>query len=204
MGHSVTIAGACLLAVCVAGIPVLHSTQKRNHNRNFRVVEDGKLYRSGQLSPQGFAKVCVERGLRTVIQLREASEKPKDRATCEAEEAYCAKHGLVYYKREPRDWEPDATGRVAAVDNLRWFEDLIDDEAKCPRPVLIHCFAGIHRTGSLVAVYRMKYCGYTADEAVDELVECGTSTSTFVGNMLPLLRKYEPQRRFPTPGVRTP
>jgi protein tyrosine/serine phosphatase len=40
-------------------------------------------------------------------------------------------------------------------------------------PVLIHCKAGLHRTGVLVALYRMEYDGWSAQRAMDELKECG-------------------------------
>jgi tyrosine-protein phosphatase SIW14 len=189
------IAAVALLALVVAG-PLLYRAEKHRTYRNLRTVEDGVLYRSGQLSMAGFEDVVKTRGIRTVIKLREAGEKEKDQRTDAAEEAYCKAHGIVFLRREPKDWEPDATGYVPAIENLTWFEDLIDDQSKTPRPVLIHCFAGIHRTGSLVAVYRMKYHGWSADEAVEELKECGHETSTFVGNMLPYLRKYEPKHRW--------
>jgi tyrosine-protein phosphatase SIW14 len=36
-------------------------------------------------------------------------------------------------------------------------------------PVLIHCRAGLHRTGVLAAVYRMEYDGIGSEEAIQEL-----------------------------------
>ena len=36
-------------------------------------------------------------------------------------------------------------------------------------PVLLHCEAGLHRTGLLTAVYRMEYDGWSHQEAMDEL-----------------------------------
>ena len=196
MKFATVVAAVALLAFIVAG-PLYYQSEKRRTFRNFRVVEDGVMYRSGQLSIAGFEEICKSRGIKTVIKLRESSDKEKDQRTDAAEEAYCKANGVVFIRREPKDWEPDpTTGYVPAIENLTWFEDIIDDPAKTPRPVLIHCFAGIHRTGSLVAVYRMKYHGWSADEAVDELIECGHSTSTFVGNILPYLRKYEPKHRW--------
>jgi len=54
--------------------------------------------------------------------------------------------------------------RPAAVDE---FLDLMDRPEVYP--VLIHCKAGLHRTGCLTAVYRMEYQGWTPEEAYGEL-----------------------------------
>jgi protein tyrosine/serine phosphatase len=47
------------------------------------------------------------------------------------------------------------------------FLALMDDPANYP--VLIHCKAGLHRTGCMVAVYRMEYQGWSPQEALREL-----------------------------------
>jgi protein tyrosine/serine phosphatase len=39
--------------------------------------------------------------------------------------------------------------------------------------VLIHCKAGLHRTGVLVAVYRMEYEGWGTHAALEELLDNG-------------------------------
>ena len=47
----------------------------------------------------------------------------------------------------------------------------MDDPAN--HPVLLHCRAGLHRTGVLAAVYRMEYQGWTPAQAIDELKAYG-------------------------------
>jgi protein-tyrosine phosphatase len=54
--------------------------------------------------------------------------------------------------------------RPAAVEQ---FLAIMDDSRNYP--VLIHCRAGLHRTGVMVALYRMEYEGWTLDEAIREL-----------------------------------
>ena len=54
--------------------------------------------------------------------------------------------------------------RPAAIDD---FLNLMDDPDSYP--VLIHCKAGLHRTGCLTAVYRMEYQGWSPGEAYSEL-----------------------------------
>ena len=44
---------------------------------------------------------------------------------------------------------------------------VFDDPASYP--VLIHCKAGLHRTGCMAAVYRMEYQGWTPRQAVAEM-----------------------------------
>lgn len=192
-----TVALALLVVLLVAAGPVLYRADRHRMFRNFRVVEDGVLYRGGQLSPAGFERVCRERGVRTVIKLREANDdKPADVAADAAEEAFCRAHGIVFHRILPKDWEADpATGRVPMEDNLRWFERAMADPAQTPRPVLVHCFAGIHRTGAMVAAYRMAFQGWSNAEAVAELKSRGRATTTYVGNLIPyLLHDYRPER----------
>lgn len=42
-------------------------------------------------------------------------------------------------------------------------------------PMYIHCHAGKDRTGAMTAIYRMEVCGWTADEAVEEMRAFGFS-----------------------------
>jgi tyrosine-protein phosphatase SIW14 len=196
---------AVLLSVLVLflliGFPLLYARQRHEAYRNLRVVDEGVLYRSGQMSMAGFERVCREKGVRTVIKLRDGDDSdPKDLALDAAEEAHCHAHGIAFVRLSPRPWEVDegmlaALGGVAAIEpkvvpmwvNLREFERLITSAERTPRAVLVHCFAGIHRTGALVAVYRVLYDGYTPDEAVAELQSCGKPTTTYVGNLIPFL-----------------
>src|SRR5262249_50795539 len=64
---------------------------------------------------------------------------------------------LVYRNRIPAE-------RPKAIDQ---FLAIMDDPANYP--VLLHCRAGLHRTGCLVSVYRMEYQDRTPSEAVREM-----------------------------------
>src|SRR5438876_16354 len=57
-----------------------------------------------------------------------------------------------------------AAGPPLAIDQ---FLTILDDPAA--RPVLLHCKAGLHRTGILAAVYRMEYEGWGPYRALEEL-----------------------------------
>ena len=54
--------------------------------------------------------------------------------------------------------------RLKAIDA---FLALMDDPDNYP--VLVHCRAGLHRTGVLIAMYRMEYDGWSSFEALEEL-----------------------------------
>jgi len=191
---------SALVILLLAGLPFLYADLRYRTYRNFRVVDDGVVYRSGQMSRAGFERVCREKGVRTVIKLRDDDErKPADVALDDAEEAYCKARGIEFVRLSPRIWEEEPTlallgGGAAKTPtavpmgvNLREFESLILREKLCPRPVLVHCFAGIHRTGSHVAVYRVLFDNYTPAEAMAEFKSCGKLTSTYEGNLVPYM-----------------
>ena len=48
-----------ILVALVVAVPLLYSAHRHTTLRNFRVVEDGVLYRSGQLSPAAFERVLI-------------------------------------------------------------------------------------------------------------------------------------------------
>ena len=62
------------------------------------------------------------------------------------------------------------------------------------RPVLVHCFAGIHRTGVFCAVYRMEFDHWTNDKAIAEMRTCGYDTLDKEPDLLEYLEKYRPSR----------
>jgi tyrosine-protein phosphatase SIW14 len=57
-------------------------------------------------------------------------------------------------------------------------------------PVLIHCFAGIHRTGTFCAVYRMDFQGWSSREAIAEMRTLGFATLDECQDVLGFLEHY--------------
>jgi hypothetical protein len=68
------------VAAAVALVPVCHRRERTVGFRNFRTVEPGVLYRSGQMTPAGFARVAREYEIGTVISLRETKDDTGTRA----------------------------------------------------------------------------------------------------------------------------
>jgi protein tyrosine/serine phosphatase len=152
--------------------------------RNFRVVRDGVLYRSGQMPLPGLVQAIHEYAIRTVVNLRDGTTSADQK-----EEDYCRKEGIRFVRIPPRHWSGD-TEVVPADEGIRQFREVMSDPRN--RPVLIHCFAGIHRTGAFVAVYRMEYEGWPSDRAVEEMRACGY---TNIDEELDVLKYMEQYRR---------
>ena len=59
-------------------------------------------------------------------------------------------------------------------------------------PVLIHCFAGIHRTGAYCAVYRMEMEGWSNEQAIAELKSYGYVNFDIEDDIRGYLTTYRP------------
>lgn len=56
---------------------------------------------------------------------------------------------------------------------LQIFDQAVQEAKATGKGVLIHCYCGCHRTGRLAAYYRMKYQGWTAEQAIEEMEAIG-------------------------------
>lgn len=194
--------GTSVAALLVAG-PLAYAWFWQGHVRNFRVIREGVLYRSGQMTLWGLKRVVRDYGIRTVISLRDsyrAGDPPPDRA----EEEYCKAEEIGFCRISPKSWW-GADLEVPADEAVRLFRSVMDD----PRnyPVLMHCFGGIHRTGAFCAIYRMEYDRWTHEEALDELRASGYRHLDDEWDILTFLDQYRPRwqaRRGPDdqPAVR--
>ena len=64
-------------------------------------------------------------------------------------------------------------------------------------PVLIHCFAGVHRTGAYCAIYRMEHDHWSNEKAIAELKSCGYVNLDEEWDILGYLEQYRPSWRNP-------
>jgi protein tyrosine/serine phosphatase len=168
------------LIVCfVFVVPVVYFRADYAHGKRLRVIEDGKVYRSGQMTAQGFRDAVRELGIRTVVNLQDEYPDPSvkkgyfNRASVKESEL-CKEMGIRYVfiapDLLPRRQAPP--GRPAAVEEML---KVYDDPANYP--ILIHCKAGLHRTGCMAAVYRMEYQGWSPEQAVEEMKDHGFGDS---------------------------
>ncbi len=143
----------------VAADPVVDKDRDRKKDseevevKNFGRVND-HIFRGSQPDDEEYQQLAL-RGIKTVIDLREDA-KIKARILSE-------KAGLKYInlplkaKQPPTKEESDR------------FLMLVNDQANWP--VYVHCAGGRHRTGVLIAVYRMEIDGWDVNRAYEEMKE---------------------------------
>ena len=165
------------IAALLFGGPWLFAVYQQGQIRLLRVVEDGVLYRSGQMSLAGLKRVVHDYGIRTVVTLRDAYYAGEPPPAIE-EEKYCRDQGIGYHRITPRSWWPHGDTIPADI-GVNQFLAVMDDPGNYP--VLIHCFAGIHRTGAYCAVFRMEYQRWTNAQAIAEMKDCGARVDLLPG-----------------------
>ena len=119
---------------------------------NFYKVSDC-LYRGKQPTAEGIAQL-KEMGIKTIVDLR-ASHSDVDEI------------GDIRIGREQipmQAWNPKEEDVVK-------FLKIATDMEKTP--VFVHCKRGADRTGFMCAAYRVAVCGWSKDDAVDEMTHGG-------------------------------
>jgi len=163
------------IAALVTGLPIVFFRYDYTTSKRLREVAPGVLYRSGQMSADGFTAAIARYGIRTVINVQDDYPDPDlwltffNRRTIKESEL-CQQLGVRYQFIQPdlisRRRIP--AERPAAINQ---FLEIVDDPAN--HPVLLHCRAGLHRTGVLAAVFRMEYQRWTPEQAITELKSYG-------------------------------
>jgi tyrosine-protein phosphatase SIW14 len=171
MPRAKTLALSAFVGLIVVVWPIVEYRNVYAFNKRLREVTPDRVYRCGEMNAAGFAETVARLKIHTVLNLQDDYPDPDvansfwDWSTVKESEM-CRRLGVRYALIKP-DLIPRSLTpleRPAAVDE---FLKLMDDENAYP--VLIHCKAGLHRTGVITAVYRMEYEGWTPAEAYREL-----------------------------------
>jgi tyrosine-protein phosphatase SIW14 len=171
------------VAFLVVVVPIVRYRHVYTHGKRLREVTPGYFYRSGLMTASGVEEAVSRFGIRTIVNLIDESPDPAlpfgyfDMRSIKESEI-CRSHGVRYLHLPPdlipRGLIPEQ--RPAAIDK---FLEVLDDPTNYP--VLIHCKAGLNRTGIMTAVYRMEYCGFTWHQALDEMRANGFGEFTSTG-----------------------
>jgi len=178
----VRLLGVVTVLALIVG-PVVYAFHEEKQMRNFRIVREGVLYRSARMTLPGLKRAVHDYGIRCVISLRDADAAER------AEEDYCRKEEINFYRLPPRSWDTN-WGPADAEVNVRQFRAILDDPDNYP--ILIHCFAGIHRTGAYVAIYHMERDRWSNDEAIADLKAGGYDNLDNELDVLGYLQQYRP------------
>jgi protein tyrosine phosphatase (PTP) superfamily phosphohydrolase (DUF442 family) len=168
------------LAVVIIVGPFVCYRAAYSYEKRLREVDPGRVYRSGQMTAAGLEEAVRRFGIRTVINVQDDVPDPDTdnsfwRPGTIKESDLCRRLGVRYVWIAP-DLVPvkdSPERRPQAIDELL---QVLDDQTAYP--VLIHCRAGLNRTGCLVAVYRMEYQGWPRMAAFQEMKDLGFGNST--------------------------
>lgn len=178
-------------------------------HKRLRIVQAGRVYRSGQMTADGFADAVQRYHLRTILNVQDEVPDPKIEASfwdhhTIKESELCRHLGVRYLHLKPLLIARHLVGpqRPPVIEDLL---EVLDDEANYP--LLIHCHAGLHRTGLLTAIYRMEYQGWSKERAFREMKAEGfgpwvcTSANDYVTQFV---LSYHRGLRVPNPFGRGP
>ncbi len=159
-----------LLGGAAGGVVLSRVALWNFHLKRFAVVEDGVLYRSAQPTQRGLKVLIDHYGVRTIACLRRENA-PIRRNLLDIDEpsgadeddavAQLGAHHLHWPMGGEAHWP------WFSPEQFQSFFELMDNPANFP--VAVHCIGGRHRTGTFVALYRMEYQGWSADEALGEM-----------------------------------
>jgi predicted protein tyrosine phosphatase len=155
------LAGAAVVVAIVLGVWWVWNYRHHWVARHFRVVEPGRIYASGYQYPGPLRRIVRKHAIKTVLSLRAADELE------DVEREVLTGEGVAFRRVVIPDRVPDAE----RIQKIQEAIAIMTDPAN--QPALVHCFAGCHRSGTVVAIYRVSRCGWPEARAHAELVRYG-------------------------------
>jgi protein tyrosine phosphatase (PTP) superfamily phosphohydrolase (DUF442 family) len=114
--------------------------------KRFGVVQDGMIYRSGQLSSALVKRTLQKHGIRRIVDLTSIEPADPDER---AEKRAAAELGVEI---SVFTLKGDGTGDIH---NYARAVEAIFRAQQAGQPVLVHCAAGAQRTGGVIAAWRL-------------------------------------------------
>ena len=147
---------------------------------NFHRVTEN-LYRGAQPSTEGMRELA-KMGIKTVVNLR----------LMHSDRDEIGSLPLQYVHIHAEAWDPD-------WDEIVRFLRVAVDERR--RPVFVHCKHGADRTGLMCAAYRVAVCGWSKEEAIEEMTEGGFGFHAIWDDIVPYIRKMNVERLKRDAGI---
>ncbi|MCL2330024.1 MAG: dual specificity protein phosphatase family protein [Phycisphaerae bacterium] len=154
------IIGIVVIALIGGSIPLYMWGRYFFIPKRFDEVVPGHLYRSGKMEVKPMKRVLDQYHIHTILTL--LAYNPDD--SLQEQESKFAKEKNIRIERISMP----GTG-LGTFDDFEKAAAMIADEST--HPLLVHCAAGSNRTGAVIAVWRMKYCGWDFDRAYAEVKE---------------------------------
>src|SRR5262252_8384185 len=164
----------CCLSAFVGAVPKQEPAQDNAPLtvENFGKVND-HIYRGGQPKGDDYQRLGAL-GIKTILDLRGDSEPSAKSLTEGAGMRY------VSLPMAPKEYpQPDAAQR---------FLEIVNDQSVWP--VYVHCAGGRHRTGAMIAVYRITIDGWDIDRAYQEMKDYGFYTRLGYGCYRDYVKNY--------------
>lgn len=175
--RSVLLAFICLFAITGVVSTFIYG-RHYIYPKRFAEVEPGRLYRSGLMETWPMERMFDLYHFKTILTL--LVDEPDNRP--QAKERTMADQKGIKILRIPMPGNG-----LAAFDDLDRAADIMADASRYP--ILIHCAAGVQRTGAVYAAYRMKHCGWDFDRAIQEGERYGCSLADH-SELVAHLRNY--------------
>jgi protein tyrosine/serine phosphatase len=129
------------------------------------------LYRGAQPTAEGMVQLKAM-GIKTIINLR-AFHLDKDEV---------AGTGLKSIRFEMEPWHAEEEDVIGFLKTVTDTNNL---------PVFVHCQRGADRTGTMCAMYRIVVCGWTKQQAIEEMKRGGFHFSPVWKNLVAYIEKAD-------------
>jgi protein tyrosine/serine phosphatase len=149
-----------ILMILIAGGTTVYFVDRHKTLYHFETVDVGKVYKSGCLTERGLNWAHQLTGFKTIINLRSVAERDKGR-WYNTEKDFAKSRGINLVDIPmPPDTPPDEV-------QVKHFLSVITDPEMLP--ALIHCQAGVIRTGMMVSVYKISVLKEDNEKVLREL-----------------------------------